>query len=932
MTTESLKQTFHLPPHGCRQVQAFVSDGSAHGLEQKEIDEVTRTSIMQANPKKQSSRTNQVLQSYDQQMRAAQNGFAPWNVANWTATAAVGVFANVGLTAGLGPVAGPIMAAVVTKGVENYTGQLLQTYKDATSRQIITTTSSQLVKIARTNADDYRAFVDAEGTHFEKARVRLEVMKKHHAFLQDPEIDPTGDDKHKFNTKVSASLAVYGDLTKEVIEELNAQAERDGLYELALEDLDSRMTLEESRVTKLTGEFYNFTKNTNEQLDQLFSDVDHIQTSLGRLNEGIQENTQKIKANRERIEENSLLIKENEETLDFIEEFMYGQMDPSQQIEALKSGKLSHLPNEKKAQMLELAETKQNFMKWQGYAQMASSTLGFLDSVGVDVNPNLRTAVEVGSVALNVGMSLATGNCIGAIGALAGLAGLGKKKADPGAARHKQVMETFSVVIGNQVKMMEGINSIKEFLEGFREEMVANQQAIFEQLIRMEEKIDTVLTNQEKIFERIVQLDEDMKINFKEVMEAIANLSYKVSLGHFNIYYGNNSSTIALEEHLNGMYDNREFDLKANTFTSYDALKNFLGINPNRADTRNEKIMNGLLSLREIMYITSGDSSGTSFHLNNIEAEQHMASRFLEHYRDLRAFVSNIQINPEFSFVSHLYPSTTILELERKLQKQNEPREKWMPDRYNALFRQRELENRPTPNTLLSKPYSHSITYNNVIKAIRLHFLFDVWNADYNLLPLETLSQKTIASRDGKRLLEDTVMRLEILLAQVTFRSGDCYLPYLANIMKQGEGEHFEKLQQLLEQNAVLTHNVVIFGLHKEVLNKEDGLIRYLVAMNHSWDSTQLQELTDTKWNFQHHEKQGWKVHLAGHQILLPSALELQKGTLMLSPEVKQIIGLRKRVIDELLGYSFPHSITNEKTRAIYMASVFSNIKADEVV
>lgn len=175
----------------------------------------------------------------------------------------------------------------------------------------------------------------------------------------------------------------------------------------------------------------------------------------------------------------------------------FNNLPPDQQAQLLIEGFDAGLPTEKMEDIVLLGKVYSETKKFAGTVSGITGSLEGLQSLGVKIDPKV---IEVGKRAISASKHVtplmdafisgsAFGIFTGGIGIIGSLFG---SFSNPAAERHRQVMETLSLIIGNQQTMHET-----------QKQLATNQQIIYNEMLYSEAKINHLYRATQEGFQTI---------------------------------------------------------------------------------------------------------------------------------------------------------------------------------------------------------------------------------------------------------------------------------------------------------------------------------------------------------------------------------------------------------------------------------------------
>lgn len=733
-----------------------------------------------------------------------------------------------------------------------------------------------------------------------------------------------------------------------LFEEMFEQGEELRSQGLRLEDVEKRL-MDHNQT------FLNFATKTRDDMKSLGNRVTKIQEGLssisGRVAENerkidensrlIQENSDDIEANRVRTEENRNLIAENSKDIDFMKEYMFGKMDPKEQIVALKGQIFDGMDPQKKAQLLEkaelAAERQEIISTMTTLTNGANDLLGIADNLGIDVDPSLRKVVNVGTGLVNAGLAFASGNYLGAILSVTSVLGIGGKK-DAGAERHKQVMQALGQLAQGQSKILENQGHLFKLAELNLEatgQVLENQKVMFEFLQGLDEKLIHLIEGQGQIYGGVVQLSNQIHRHHEVMVRQHADIVKRLVMIRFDVRAAVDSGIPSCGTAYGKMLDHPGFVKDENHFTSYEAIERYY------ADNRHH-LKQALEALTNRSTNAGSTNDSTFFQLGALEVEdpqEDAKNLAMEHYDLLRAFAVQemaVEEKLEVLLASGIHPVGTVQAIDEKLAYiEEQDRGDRLPERFKILLNT-DPDERAEVSRLIVKLYDPTFVRKFAKYAYRFHWLLPLFSSDIgsDLISFEDVQEGVLGNRhipeSGKTLLSDCMIRLDIAIAQQSLLQGDLLLPIFYQLMKEGRTEanqaKYDQMTALFNGNYILAKNALLYALKKNVPNEGDNYYNYYLAMAEERGPERLQEIAGKHFQYIfNQETKRWHIELGewkGEQALeMPGAVELLDGKMILTPEMEKLLSTRKRLAQEIALFDLPKDLSSSN-REVYLRSV----------
>jgi len=707
-----------------------------------------------------------------------------------------------------------------------------------------------------------------------------------------------------------------------------------------VQNLDQRVTENTIKIGKLTNAFISYVNLTNARFKALDKTISEIQVELDVINN-------RITANEENILQNS-------QDIEFLQSFLFDELDPSQQIKALEAGFFRNMdPMDRKAleAQIELAAKKQEFIDNMSLVLNGANDLyEIMVKIGIDgpFMNELGLAVQASQHIGNAISSYLSGNYIGAIKNVTRLLGLGGP--DIGAIRHEQIMNALGELAQGQQQIMEMLNALGEG----QQRIMENQQRLFDALLALS---DQVQQHHLTMITRLRDIEEHIVIN-RGVMVAVL----------LREVLNCRPAVILLTQNGTGYVNGK--------FLNYDLLK----INYDQGN--GSFIGNCLFGLQQI--IINPGIEDTSFKLSTHEGLEDLD--FIDpyiklYYNKFRNFIISQSDTQNFSLknsiASLLHPVSTTSALDEKwtyLKNQDSPLSKHM----TTLLNRGDV----LPEDLLKDPFSVDAVIQFIDWLLTFHNYFELFkelDSGGEIFTLLELNQVGDPRITGLFLLQNALTRVEISLAQQNLLNGDLLLGEMHRIFKEGnkESDDYKAVIELLKISRHLTNNFLVYSFRKGILETDHNFIHYQFALSSPGNDWLLKKITQSKWVFKWTKQTSkrigilspgsgkfntklspsgffkkpnittgkkpkisieklpdnskiifgsWSVLFDDVEIPLPKVMDVMNGSLQVTPEVEALVNLRSRVIDEISSYNFTKNLPIKSHRDLLTRAIIYDL------
>lgn len=609
-----------------------------------------------------------------------------------------------------------------------------------------------------------------------------------------------------------------------------------------------------------------------------------------------------------------------------------------------------------------IEDSKDLLGKVQKYAQGAQAFIGIAERCRIKIPEKVQKGVDFATNAANIGMSLLSGpiNPLGIINAVTGVIGLfGKKKKKRGpdisTQRHAQIMKAFnhlaegqSKILGGQKVMIEQLNNLAEgqqalfagqqrihqalevgfthldrkledihrsissginSLEGGQKQIMENQKAMFDYLETLGRQLSHVIDNQVEIGKSIQTLSHSLEKKHIEIMTALHEQTQRIMLIGMHVHLGRIEDAYNCKEIINSLIMEKEYDARRNRFLSYLSLKEFY--------TKNRiPFKKGLKYLYlDTRGVGSKPKDSKFFSLDSpedVNKPNQSDVRAFTKYSDFWSFVSN-KLAPT-AIPSAINPTKKLSQLQAKAAAQES-------EETEALAPFKNTTPQLDTSRVLNNLYSYKTVRDYALFAYRLHYFFDLIDDEYRLTDISNLP--TTASSKGLEVLENSLTRLNIAIAQLTLYTGDASLEVFYRLLTSPETSEQDQVIafKLLSENRLLAENFVLYLFTRISQSNDPHFVSYYHANSKPNNAALKELLPGNHWNLEG-SKNNWSLKFNELEIPLPTTKTLRNSELEVPREVEELVKLRQKLIGELMGYRY----LNDPRKKAFAKQIFRGL------
>ena len=637
-------------------------------------------------------------------------------------------------------------------------------------------------------------------------------------------------------------------------------------------------------IVGLARTFKQFAEQNQKQLESLIESQTEIKTGIENLNNRVDQTHQSV---------------------EFIQEFMFGKMTPAEQRNALERGIFPDMPEDQRKDLeekIKLTEKREEFNQTvNSYLDGAAQVLNIAKNFGVeaDLVNKVENAVNMGTQAFNAVAAFSSGNYLAGVSAISNICGFGGQR-DIAGERHEQILN----MLGDIYEEIGVIHQKLDWLKEGQERIMKAQQQLFDAVITLSEQ---VMTNHREVIEKLQEIQGDILYNRRLIADTILEdyplcdaLVIDMNTGKEIINTGEN------------LYPNH------NDFVDlYNDFKNEYQICVTRQ--RKTRGING--------------NFHTIFHLETYKDEVNKVEDYITKiYNPALNFLTNTnEISPKTfdeRVSSLMSPMVDVKGLETKI-----------PEIIYADQRrfQRSFQ------ILMDSLIAPSIVKMHTDYILNYHFYYQLIDSSTNNpFTLNELLDLQDINRLSLRALYESLSLVDISIAQQCLIGGDFLLFLMSEVFKrqsntptEDDNGLFLEAKTLIKYNSLLARNFIVYILRKEILANSSAL-NYSIALSINNDSSLLKEITDFAWDFQWSENnimsdnqilqpKGWSAKIDDSYISLPQADELSMGKFIYPPDLYMLMSLRTRLLDEISSYNIFDGMSDNK-RLIFNEMVLNSI------
>lgn len=628
-----------------------------------------------------------------------------------------------------------------------------------------------------------------------------------------------------------------------------------------------------------------------------------INAGFGELSDQMNAVTKDIGELKARIQSNTNDIKANTRDINFLQDALYGGMSGADQAAWIRSGAMDSRWNETQIkQNLELAEMAKRrealVNSLNKYAKGANDALTIARNLGVPVPREVADFAQKSSAIAIAAITFTGADYLGGIAAISSLFG-GDGGPDPTEARHRQVMAEFA--------------EVKKALDIIQTGQQEIKQAINDMYFALSQNVKSIMENQAALYEAVRSVSEQLATSTDFLSQkidragriGIVTLQATVAFQRLDLLQCGEFSRSRIKPiNVDGTvivpFLNDEFVSYNALAAHYAQYRSFLWdcLNSLRRNMTGIGNTGSLFDLR----LYEGDSTAAPTGDVDAYVTRVYPATAKSAIDYMRRFVGEHEL-PAKAWAALLVPSITIDEMQAKLERLKDTATP-LPERLNAFLA---TINGRNAIDLIENP----VIQTSLVET--LEWLLDVyWYLDLTkeadgrrmLTPSELLAVRE-PSAIGRFILERGLALSEIAVAQTTLLNGDvaaaAMWDNLGGVMPNAQ----EQQQLALGANGVLAANTVIYGLVQRdtvggVRRDPSGALYYVALA--SPDKQLLEAIFGSDWSFER-GPDGWTAAVAGVRAPLPTPERFARGEFIISPELKNLLAVRAKLLDAYLGY-----------------------------
>ena len=751
----------------------------------------------------------------------------------------------------------------------------------------------------------------------EKAKIRYNLLygKSHPVTTASYDFDAINDKGKVFvqNTLIK----MLADVDKVLATELADQGKQ-------LKKQGQTIAATEETISQIDKTFYKFKNDTFERVTKVSTDLQELQNDLQQLSQNTTD---------------PALALQNCQRINTLQMVLFDKMNPEEKLDALDKGLLDHLPDETRQQIKKreelAAKQKKIIHNMMGFVNAADDLLAIASNLGVKIPPFARQATGIAAQAIRGGVAFLSGNFFDTLSAISSIIGIGTRK-DVDLERHKQVMSGLDQLAQGQNVIVQNQKALLQWsyqLDKKTDFLLQNQQTLFQMLVALDENLQGVLQNQEQIVKNICSLSEQIERCHATQMQHLAHITYDLALIRLNLRSNALEKLKKCHTALVALFKFPNYVKTVNCFRSpEDFIKYYQRFSPD--------LTSGLNALKNKLPFNPTVVDTDFFAVGNIadsSYEKEKTTTVTRYYHDLKELALQLlhklpQENKETFFASLLQPVQNAYALQKKLQiLQKADREQRLPARFRQLLDPSSGIQKMKVETLLGEWYSFELIIQSIEYAYRFHYFLPFSQGGLSSLEdLEKLSNQELFS-PGKKLLEDAISRLEIVIAQHALLSGDALLPLFFDVFEKPQSfdkEIYKSTLERLDQNYQLAHNFLLYFVIQKAHSMKSGFFKYPVAVLKG-DEQYLREILGHQIPLRWDEiKKEWHVEFGERKDLtLPTSSAVSEGKFLINSELKELFHLHKLLAQEILGYNYPQHLDTDLEKRLYFQALSSRVE-----
>ncbi|WP_316814755.1 hypothetical protein [Pedobacter nyackensis] len=567
--------------------------------------------------------------------------------------------------------------------------------------------------------------------------------------------------------------------------------------------------------------------------------------------------------------------------LDFMQDFLHSKISPTESsaFKTLTNFNLSSTDGTMMTEALALEQEKDTVMiSAKEYFNAAAMSIKILYDLGVGDSlliQHISTAVNIGRAAMSAEGVFTNSNYMGCISCITNLFG----GEDVATLRHQQIMQYFNRTDTSITRIAGKIDTLFRAQQSIYEFQKQN----FNTLINISDKIDKqynqaiqqLATIESALYKNEALITSDWESKCQPCLETMKRLKMDIDKG-----------ILPDKETLESEYANLKM-------TTLSACESYLEKFVFDIDKPNDNPDYNLTP-----FINDVDIS-TSY--NKLDTINRISFGLLFGYRDS---VANLK-NPETLFYSLFFPSTSIKELNKKLQADS------------IIFKSTYYPSIPSLFMTIIKP-EVSIRHGNIVRNIG--FLQNLTDGDRNLISWEQFSSETPPKhRNSKYLLENAIRLNNVAIAQQVILSGDILLPILfeetyKNAIGKGDTAKTAACVSLLKRNEMLAENFTNYAIGASLRKTQTSLMQYAYVFNLN-DSTSMAKVLKSMFPVAYiktkdprlainKQKEGWYMTIGKALYPLPAPAAVDQVSILQSKYLPGLLDNREKLLLQIVGFS----------------------------
>lgn len=576
-----------------------------------------------------------------------------------------------------------------------------------------------------------------------------------------------------------------------------------------------------------------------------------------------------------------------EGSIDFMQAFLYEKMDAGSRAQALAAGFFANLTPEERQMKIDeqnlLKKREEVVAKASEYLNTANTVseilkdLGLADSKLVEF---IDQGVGLGSGAMDAFTAFTNGNYLDCLASLTGLFGI--KREDPGAVRHRQVMERFDRLDQGIARLDVKMDNLIKAQQAMMELQVATYTALVDLAERLEQ-------NQQQLLKQLTLVEQALYEN-----RTILREDWK-------------QRCAICEQRI---IENFQFDVDSARYPSLVDLAS-------QFEVTDENIWAACKEYyTQIVFRTGTRTAPTELNVNfllNSDINGILDSRRIRLLDSVYQLSHNLLSNTKLSYglyptdrrrtLGLLTPSISVIDLAKKSEVGLEPKAESTiyPLSLNPFLK-------------LVNPEA-TITHGRIVRNIG--FLYSLTTRQGELIISDNYRSINRQTLDGKRFLLDAIKLNNIGIAQQSLLSGDLLLPVIFDELNridanEDDSTKTKTIEYLLANNGILSENLAKYLIRGQLDHNQKTLSQYAYLF-YQKDTTLMANFIDLPFKVSFLEKgdkrvaagqvEGWHVQIGGNWYPMTNPAEVDVQIFKHSSYLPYLLNNRNQLMKMLRQY-----------------------------